>query len=90
MATSDVSFKWADDVEVESANLDIFLKDEFIEMTFDLKSKSVHTFKGISYYWIKEKFVAKYPNFCANVEPILLAFPGLYTADLSLAVWIIY
>ena len=29
------------DVEVESSNFDIFLKEEFIEMTFNLKVKSM-------------------------------------------------
>ena len=36
------------DVEVESANLDIFLYEEFTEMTFDLEAKSLYTFKTIS------------------------------------------
>ena len=31
--------------EVVSENLDPFLKEEFIEMTFDLEAKSVYTFK---------------------------------------------
>ena len=44
------SFKWTNDVEVESANLDTFLKEEFIEMSFNLKTKSMYTFKGIGYY----------------------------------------
>ena len=49
------SFKWTNDVEVESANLDTFLKVEIIEMTFNLEAKSMYTFKGIGYYWINEK-----------------------------------
>ena len=31
------------DVEVGSANLDPFLQEEFIEITFDLKAKSIYT-----------------------------------------------
>ena len=38
------------DVEVKSANLDIFLKEEFIEMTFDPEVKSMYTYEGIGYY----------------------------------------
>ena len=40
------SFKWIYNVEVESADLNIFLK-EFIEMTLDHEAKSMYTFKGI-------------------------------------------
>ena len=36
-------------VEIESANLDTFIKKEFIEMTFNLEVKSINTFKGIGY-----------------------------------------
>ena len=35
------------DVKVESANVDTFLKEEFIEMTFDHKEKFFYTFKEI-------------------------------------------
>ena len=34
------------DVEVESTNLDTFLKEEFTEMT-DLEVKSMYTFQGL-------------------------------------------
>ena len=54
--------------EVESANLDIFLIKEFIEITFNLEAKSIYTFKGIGYYWMNKKTVAKYPKFCATFE----------------------
>ena len=57
MATSDVSFtydlfkvygslKWKNYVEGKSANLEIFLKEEFIKMTFGLEAKSMHIFEG--------------------------------------------
>ena len=42
------------DVEMESANLDTFQKEEFTEMIFDSKVKSTYTFKGSEYYWIKK------------------------------------
>ena len=35
---------------VESANLDTFLNEEFIEMTFDLEAKSMYTFRRIGCY----------------------------------------
>ena len=38
------------DVKVKMANLENFLKEEFIDMTFDLKAKSMYIFKGIGYY----------------------------------------
>ena len=38
------------DVEIERANLETFLKEEFIEITFDLGAESMHTFKGTGYY----------------------------------------
>ena len=37
-------------VEEESSNLDSFLKEEVIEMSFDLEAKSLCTFKSIGYY----------------------------------------
>ena len=46
------------DVEEENANLDTFLKDEFIE------AKSTYAFKEIGYYWMSEKLAANYPKFC--------------------------
>ena len=42
------------DIEVESTNLDSFLK-EFIEMTFNLKMKSMYIFKGIENYRMNKK-----------------------------------
>ena len=48
------SFKWTNDVAVESASLDTYLKEEFIEMTFDHDMKSMYTFKGIGYIWTNE------------------------------------
>ena len=47
------------DIEVESANLDTFLK-EFIEMPFNLEVNSMYIFTGTGYYWMNEKIVAKY------------------------------
>ena len=32
------------------SNLDTFLKEELIEMTFDLDGKSMYAFKGTVYY----------------------------------------
>ena len=67
------------------------LKEEFIEMTYDLEVKSMYTFNGIGYYWMKEKTRAKYLKLCAAIEPILLAFPCLYIRmNLGLAICIIY
>ena len=54
-------------IEVESDNLDTFVKEEFI----DLEMYSIYTFKGIAYYWMNGKKVTKYPKICATVEPIL-------------------
>ena len=42
-------------VELENANSVTFLKEELIEMTFNLKAKSMYTCKGIGYYWMIEK-----------------------------------
>ena len=69
MATKDVPFlydmfrlnertmlKWKVQIWCKiSANVDNFLKDEFIVMTFDLKAMAVYIFKGIGYYWMNEK-----------------------------------
>ena len=41
--------------EVESANLDTFRKEEFIETTFDLEAKSMYIFKGSGYYLVNER-----------------------------------
>ena len=54
---------------MESTNLNIILKEEFIEMTLNLVTKSMYTFKGIECYWMNKK--AKYPKLPATVEPIL-------------------
>ena len=43
------------DVEAESSKLDIVLKEEFIEMIFDLEVKSMYIFKGIENYWMNKK-----------------------------------
>ena len=61
-------------VKVEIANLDNFLK-ESTEMTFNLEAKSMYTFKGSRYDWMNEKTAAKYPKLCEATEPILPAFP---------------
>ena len=67
------------DVEGECANLDTFLKEEFIEMTFNHEGKSIYSFKRIGYNWMNKKIpAAKYPKLCAMVEPILLTFSSLY------------
>ena len=69
-------------VRMKTANLDTFLKEEFIEMSFDLEAKSVYTFKGIEYYWINEKKnVTKYPKLCATLELVLQAFPSSYMTE---------
>ncbi len=65
-------------VKVESANLDTFLKEEFIEITFDLETKSMYTFKRTVYYRMKEKAEEKYLKICATVYSILLAFQSSY------------
>ena len=44
------------DVEVESSNLDTFLKEEFTEMTFNFGTKSMFKFKGFGYYRVNKKF----------------------------------
>ena len=88
MASSDVSFKcdlfktyrsfkWKNAIDVGSKNSDTFSEEEQIEMTFYVKAKSMDTFGAIEYYWMNEKTVAKYPNLCATVEPILLAFSSI-------------
>ena len=46
---------------MESANLDKFLREEFIDLILKL-SLCTH---------VNEKTVAKYPKLCATVEPIL-------------------
>ena len=50
------------DVKVKSANLDTILKEEFNEMIFNLKVKSVYTFKEIEYYLMNE-WMQNIPNF---------------------------
>ena len=55
-------------VEVESENLDTFLKEEFIEITLDLEVN-------------EKKLWQKYPKPCATVEHILPAFPSSYTVE---------
>ena len=66
------------DVEVESACLDTFLKEEFINMTFNLKAKSMYTLKEIR--WTK-KAVVKYPKHYVTAETTLLAFLSLYMVE---------
>ena len=56
------------DVKVESANLDTFLKG-FIEMTFDLEAKTVYICKGIGYYWMNEKTIARYSKLLKLLSP---------------------
>ena len=73
--------KWTNDAERESANLDTFLKEEFIKITFNLEAKSMYTFTGIGYHLLNEKTVAKYSKFCANVEFILQAFQSSYIVE---------
>ena len=65
------------DVEVKSANLDTFLKDQFIEVTFDFEIKSILIFIGIE--WKNDKTVPNYSKICTTVEFTLLAFQSLYT-----------
>ena len=64
------------DAEVRRANLDTFLNEEFIEMTFDHEVKSMYTFKEIGYYWMNKETVGKYPKLSVTVEYILLACPS--------------
>ena len=42
-------------LQIKSAKLDTFLKEEFIEMTFSLEAKAMYTFKGIGYFWMNKK-----------------------------------
>ena len=44
-------------------------------MIFYLDAKSWDTFKGIGYYWVNEKTVAKYPKFCATIKLIFFIKP---------------
>ena len=74
------SFKWTVD-KVERASLDTFIKKEFIEMTFNLEAKSVYIFKGIGYYRMNERTVAKYSKLCATFKLTLLDFPSLYIVE---------
>ena len=53
-------------VEVENTNLDTFLKEEFTEMTFNLKAKAKYEFKGTEYCWMNKKSKAKYLNCSAH------------------------
>ena len=69
------------EVEVGSANLDNFLKEEFIEIDFASRSKAMYTFKGIGYYWMNEKSVAEHPKLCETIEAILLAFSSWYMIE---------
>ena len=62
------------DIEVESANLDTFLKEEFDEMTFDLKAKFMYTFKEIGYYWLNEKLLQNIPSFEQMLSPFYEIF----------------
>ena len=50
---------------MESANLDTFLWEEFIEITFNLETKSTYKFKEIEYYWMYEK--KKLTKYCKFV-----------------------
>ena len=67
---------------MESGNLGTFIKGEYTEMTFDLEAKLMNTFKGIGYHSMTNgKTIAKYPNLCAPVKPILQAFPRFHTVE---------
>ena len=67
---------------MKSQNVGSFLKEEFIEMTFDLEMKSLYTLKAIVYYCMnlkkKKKTRAKYTELCTT---ILLIFPSLYMIE---------
>ena len=76
MVTSDGSFRWMNNIEMLSVNLDIFLKDDFCSWNEDfhlnLKELDINQ-------WTKT--VANYLKFCAAVELILLAFQSLYMME---------
>ena len=63
---------------MQSANLDTFLKEEFIEMTLDHEAKLKYTFKRTGYYRMNGETIAKYPKLREIIETILLAFLGSY------------
>ena len=65
-------------VEVKTAHLDTFLKEEIIEITFNLDVKATYTFKRIRYNWMKEKIVVKYLMLYTTVESISQASSCLY------------
>ena len=55
------------DVEVESANLDVILKEKFIEIPFNLKVEFIHSFEDIGYCWTNEKLkknIQSLSSFC--------------------------
>ena len=64
---------------MESENLDSFLLEKFIEMTFDLEAKSVYTFKRIGYY--RKKTLAKYLKVYVTLEPIWQTFTSSYLVE---------
>ena len=72
------------DIEMESGNLDTFLKEEFIEINFDLEAKSLHLkslhLKELDITGWTEK-LAKSSKLSSCVEPILLAFQSSYIEE---------
>ncbi|MPC66986.1 SCAN domain-containing protein 3 [Portunus trituberculatus] len=65
------------DVEIESADIPVHMKEEFIDMTVDLEASALFRRKGFREFWINENNVAKYPQLCAVIEPFLLGFPSI-------------
>ena len=58
-------------------------------MTFNIHAKFLYTFKKIGYDDMRGK-IAKYPNLCANIEPIFLIFPSSFIYDgIWLAGWLV-
>ena len=50
-------------------------------LNLHLKVKSMYIFKGIGYYCVNEKTIAKYPKIYLTIEFILLVFPSLYMVE---------
>ena len=72
------SFKWTNNAEVESANLDTFLKEEFIEMTFNFEVKFIYILDIGHWILLDEPKKKKKNKLCVTIEAILFTFPSLY------------
>ena len=69
------------DVEVENGNLDTFLKEDFTEMTFDLETKSIYTFKGWGYDCMNEKNCGKIAQAFCDYWAHFTSFLNLYVVE---------